>query len=88
VNTAAMVTGLYMALWTVKHPLLKEDAFISPRSIYCWKLALIVARRGLPVYHPFGPFGFTRDYMRIVCRDLRSFRSGSLDTGNATDDAR
>ena len=44
VNTAAMATGLYMALWTVKHPLLKSDAFILV-AVYLilLKLALIVA---------------------------------------------
>jgi ABC-type transport system involved in multi-copper enzyme maturation permease subunit len=44
VNTAAMAAGLYIALWTVKHPLLKSDAFILV-AVYLilLKLALIVA---------------------------------------------
>ena len=44
VNTAAMAAGLYIALWTVKHPLLKSDAYILV-AVYLilLKLALIVA---------------------------------------------
>jgi ABC-type transport system involved in multi-copper enzyme maturation permease subunit len=44
VNTAAMAAGLYVALWTVKHPLLKSDAYILV-AVYLilLKLALIVA---------------------------------------------
>ena len=44
VNTAAMSAGLYVALWTVKHPLLKSDAYILV-AVYLilLKLALIVA---------------------------------------------
>src|SRR5580693_10538631 len=44
VNTAAMAAGLYIALWNVKHPLLKSDAYILV-AVYLilLKLALIVA---------------------------------------------
>ena len=44
VNTAAMAAGLYIALWTVKHPLSKSDAYILV-AVYLilLKLALIVA---------------------------------------------
>jgi len=44
VNTAAMAAGLYIALWTVKHPLMKSDAYILV-AVYLilLKLALIVA---------------------------------------------
>jgi Cu-processing system permease protein len=44
INTAAMATGLYLALWTVKHHLAKSDAYILV-AVYLilLKLALIVA---------------------------------------------
>jgi ABC-type transport system involved in multi-copper enzyme maturation permease subunit len=44
VNTAAMAAGLYAALWSVKHPLAKSDAYILV-AVYLilLKLALIVA---------------------------------------------
>jgi ABC-type transport system involved in multi-copper enzyme maturation permease subunit len=44
VNTAAMALGLYLALWTVKHPLEKSDAYVLV-AVYLilLKLALIVA---------------------------------------------
>lgn len=44
VNTAAMAVGLYAALWTVKHPLAKSDAYILVAVYLIWlKLAIIVA---------------------------------------------
>jgi ABC-type transport system involved in multi-copper enzyme maturation permease subunit len=44
VNTAAMALGLYFALWTVKHPLEKSDAYVLV-AVYLilLKLALVVA---------------------------------------------
>lgn len=44
VNTAAMAVGLYLALWTVKHPLVKSDWYVLV-AVYLilLKLALIVA---------------------------------------------
>jgi Cu-processing system permease protein len=44
VNTAAMAVGLYAALWTVKHPMERFDAYILV-AVYLilLKLALIVA---------------------------------------------
>lgn len=44
VNTAAMAVGLYAALWTVKHPMERADAYILV-AVYLilLKLALIVA---------------------------------------------
>jgi ABC-type transport system involved in multi-copper enzyme maturation permease subunit len=44
VNTGAMAVGLYVALWTVKHPLTKSDAYLLV-AVYLilLKLALIVA---------------------------------------------
>jgi ABC-type transport system involved in multi-copper enzyme maturation permease subunit len=44
VNTAAMAVGLYVALWTVKHPLEKGDWYVLV-AVYLilLKLALIVA---------------------------------------------
>jgi ABC-type transport system involved in multi-copper enzyme maturation permease subunit len=44
VNTAAMAIGLYMALWTVKHPLERSDWYLLV-AVYLilLKLALIVA---------------------------------------------
>src|SRR5271167_4452136 len=44
VNTAAMTAGLYVALWTVKHPLEKSDGYLLV-AVYLilLKLALIVA---------------------------------------------
>jgi len=44
VNTAAMAVGLYVAMWTVKHPLAKSDWFLLV-AVYLilLKLALIVA---------------------------------------------
>lgn len=44
VNTAAMALGLYLALWTVKHPLEKADVYIlAAVYLILLKLALIVA---------------------------------------------
>ncbi|MGB2627207.1 MAG: ABC transporter permease [Candidatus Acidiferrum sp.] len=44
VNTAAMALGLYGALWTVKHPLEKVDAYVLVAVfLILLKLALIVA---------------------------------------------
>jgi Cu-processing system permease protein len=44
VNTAAMAVGLYLALWTVKHPLARGDWYVLV-AVYLilLKLALIVA---------------------------------------------
>src|SRR3974377_787477 len=44
VNTAAMAVGLYAALWSVKHPLARTDAYVF-FAVYLilLKLALIVA---------------------------------------------
>lgn len=44
VNTAAMALGLYAALWSVKHPLIRSDAYVFV-AVYLilLKLALIVA---------------------------------------------
>jgi Cu-processing system permease protein len=44
VNTAAMAVGLYLALWAVKHPLVKSDWYVLV-AVYLilLKLALIVA---------------------------------------------
>jgi ABC-type transport system involved in multi-copper enzyme maturation permease subunit len=44
VNTAAMTVGLYLALWTVKHPLASSDGYLL-LAVYLilLKLALIVA---------------------------------------------
>jgi ABC-type transport system involved in multi-copper enzyme maturation permease subunit len=44
VNTAAMALGLYVALWTVKHPLVKSDWYLLVAVfLILLKLALIVA---------------------------------------------
>ena len=44
VNTGAMTVGLYIALWTVKHPLQKSDGYlIVAVYLILLKLALIVA---------------------------------------------
>ena len=44
VNTAAMTVGLYLALWTVKHPLTSSDWYLlAAVSLILLKLALIVA---------------------------------------------
>jgi ABC-type transport system involved in multi-copper enzyme maturation permease subunit len=44
VNTAAMAVGLYVALWTVKHPLETSDWYVLVAVYLIWlKLALIVA---------------------------------------------
>jgi ABC-type transport system involved in multi-copper enzyme maturation permease subunit len=44
VNTGAMTVGLYVALWTVKHPLTRSDGYVAV-AVYLilLKLALIVA---------------------------------------------
>lgn len=44
VNTAAMTLGLYLALWTVKHPLTQSDWYLlAAVYLILLKLALIVA---------------------------------------------
>src|ERR1700736_5064334 len=44
VNTAAMAAGLYIALWSVNHALLKSDAYVLVAVYFILlKLALIVA---------------------------------------------
>jgi ABC-type transport system involved in multi-copper enzyme maturation permease subunit len=44
VNTLAMAVGLYVALWTVKHPLERSDGYLLVAVYLIWlKLALIVA---------------------------------------------
>jgi ABC-type transport system involved in multi-copper enzyme maturation permease subunit len=44
VNTAAMALGLYVVLWTVKHPLVKSDWYLLVAVfLILLKLALIVA---------------------------------------------
>jgi ABC-type transport system involved in multi-copper enzyme maturation permease subunit len=44
VNTAAMAAGLYVALWTVKHPLERSDWYLlAAVYLILLKLALIVA---------------------------------------------
>ena len=44
VNTAAMTVGLYLALWTVKHPLVSSDwQLVLAVYLIVLKLALIVA---------------------------------------------
>ena len=44
VNTAAMAVGLYVALWSVKHPLEHSDLYLLTAIYLIWlKLALIVA---------------------------------------------
>ncbi len=44
VNTAAMGLGLFLAMWAVKHPLEKGDAYVFVAVYLIWlKLALIVA---------------------------------------------
>jgi len=43
VNTLAMALGLYVALWTVKHPLESSDLYVAVAVYLIWlKLALVV----------------------------------------------
>jgi ABC-type transport system involved in multi-copper enzyme maturation permease subunit len=86
VNTAAMAAGLYIALWTVKHPLLKSDAFILV-AVYLilLKLALIV---GLALLFscfttPFLAILFTAGiYVAgLFAADLRTIHGVDIDPG-------
>jgi ABC-type transport system involved in multi-copper enzyme maturation permease subunit len=86
VNTAAMGAGLYIALWTVKHPLLKNDAFILV-AVYLilLKLALIVALALLfsCFTTPFLAILFTAGiYVAgLFAADLRTIHGVDLDPG-------
>jgi ABC-type transport system involved in multi-copper enzyme maturation permease subunit len=86
VNTAAMAAGLYIALWTVKHPLLKSDAFILV-AVYLilLKLALIVALALLfsCFTTPFLAILFTAGiYVAgLFAADLRTIHGVDLDPG-------
>ena len=86
VNTAAMAAGLYMALWSVKHPLLKSDAFILV-AVYLilLKLAIIVALALLfsCFTTPFLAILFTAGiYVAgLFADDLRTIQGVDLDPG-------
>jgi ABC-type transport system involved in multi-copper enzyme maturation permease subunit len=86
VNTAAMAAGLYIALWTVKHPLLKSDAFILV-AVYLilLKLALIVALALLfsCFTTPFLAILFTAGiYVAgLFAADLRTIHGVDIDPG-------
>jgi ABC-type transport system involved in multi-copper enzyme maturation permease subunit len=86
VNTAAMAAGLYAALWTVKHPLLKSDAFILV-AVYLilLKLALIVALALLfsCFTTPFLAILFTAGmYVAgLFATDLRTVQGVGIDPG-------
>jgi ABC-type transport system involved in multi-copper enzyme maturation permease subunit len=86
VNTAAMAAGLYIALWTVKHPLLKSDAYILV-AVYLilLKLALIVALALLfsCFTTPFLAILFTAGiYVAgLFAADLRTIHGVDLDPG-------
>jgi ABC-type transport system involved in multi-copper enzyme maturation permease subunit len=85
-NTAAMAAGLYVALWTVKHPLLKSDAYILV-AVYLilLKLALIVALALLfsCFTTPFLAILFTAGmYVAgLFAADLRTVHEVNLDPG-------
>jgi ABC-type transport system involved in multi-copper enzyme maturation permease subunit len=87
VNTAAMAAGLYIALWTVKHPLVKSDAFILV-AVYLilLKLALIVALALLfsCFTTPFLAILFTAGiYVAgLFAADLRTIHGVDLDPGS------
>jgi len=84
VNTAAMAAGLYVALWSVKHPLVKSDAFLLV-AVYLilLKLALIVALALLfsCFTTPFLAILFTAGiYVTgLFAADLRSIKAVDLD---------
>jgi ABC-type transport system involved in multi-copper enzyme maturation permease subunit len=86
VNTAAMAAGLYIALWTVKHPLLKSDAYILV-AVYLilLKLAVIVALALLfsCFTTPFLAISFTAGmYVAgLFAADLRTVRGVEIDPG-------
>jgi ABC-type transport system involved in multi-copper enzyme maturation permease subunit len=87
VNTAAMALGLYAALWTVKHPLEKSDAYILI-AVYLilLKLALVVALALLfsCFTSPFLAILFTAGLYAagLFAADLRTVRAVNLDPGS------
>jgi ABC-type transport system involved in multi-copper enzyme maturation permease subunit len=86
VNTAAMALGLYAALWTVKHPLQKADAFVLVAVfLILLKLALIVALAMLfsCFTTPFLAILFTAAiYVAgLFAADLREMKVVRLDAG-------
>jgi ABC-type transport system involved in multi-copper enzyme maturation permease subunit len=87
VNTTAMAAGLYIALWTVKHPLVQSDAFILV-AVYLilLKLALIVALALLfsCFTTPFLAILFTAGiYVAgLFAADLRTIHGVDLDPGS------
>src|SRR6201993_448901 len=87
VNTAAMAAGLYLALWTVKHPLLKSDAYILV-AVYLilLKLAVIVALALLfsCFTTPFLAILFSAGiYVAgLFAADLRTVKGVDLDSGS------
>jgi ABC-type transport system involved in multi-copper enzyme maturation permease subunit len=86
VNTAAMGVGLYLALWTVKHPLERSDAFIAV-AVYLilLKLAIIVALALLfsCFTTPFLAILFTAGlYVAgVFAHDLRTMKAVDIDPG-------
>lgn len=86
VNTAAMALGLYVALWTVKHPLERSDSYVLV-AIYLilLKLALIVALAMLfsSFTTPFLAILFTVAlYIAgLFAQDLRVMQSVDLNPG-------
>jgi ABC-type transport system involved in multi-copper enzyme maturation permease subunit len=87
VNTAAMAAGLYLALWTVKHPLLRSDAYILV-AVYLilLKLAVIVALALLfsCFTTPFLAILFSAGiYVAgLFAADLRTVKGVDLDSGS------
>lgn len=87
VNTAAMAAGLYLALWTVKHPLLKSDAYLLV-AVYLilLKLAIIVALALLfsCFTTPFLAILFSAGiYVAgLFAADLRTVKGVDLDPGS------
>ena len=86
VNTAAMAAGLYIALWSVNHALLKSDAYVLV-AVYLilLKLALIVALALLfsCFTTPFLAILFTAGlYVAgLLAGDLRTVHGVELDPG-------
>ncbi len=86
VNTAAMVAGLYIALWTVNHGLQKSDVYIlAAVYLILLKLALIVALALLfsCFTTPFLAILFTAGvYVAgLFAGDLRTIHGVELDPG-------
>jgi ABC-type transport system involved in multi-copper enzyme maturation permease subunit len=83
VNTTAMAVGLYVALWTVKHPLEHGDWYLLGAVYLIWlKLALIVALAMLfsCITTPFLAILFTVGiYIAgVFAEDLRTMKAVDL----------